>query len=172
MHYFEAWTWRASHIRTIATLTVAASGFFVYVYVQYGSIGAARQYFSGASLAVDQPDVFVEAAAGEQAIAKFQLRNLSATPVTIHGAETHCGCVALERFPIKILPRTARILQIGVRIGKEEDRYRLTELVKLFTSPSGTPVILRVNVRIHQRLMDSDTLIPQPDEQFSKVTKS
>jgi hypothetical protein len=156
-------------VHKVVVLGVATISFMVWVLVRYGSVSAARQHFAGQSLAVTASELTVEGAAGEQAVAEFELQNVSSVPVTIHGAETQCRCVALEKFPITIKPGFSRRLPIGVRVNDHEDRDSLNESVKLFTSPSGSPIVLRVIVQVAKRSLKHEPLMPEPDELFSNA---
>jgi hypothetical protein len=77
--------------------------------------------------------------------------------------------VALEKFPITIKPGFSRRLPIGVRVNDHEDRDSLNESVKLFTSPSGSPIVLRVIVQVAKRSLKHEPLPPEPDELFSNA---
>ncbi len=165
-------TWRFRIMRRLAVAGIAAVIFASWILLRYGSVDAARQHFAGRLLAATKAAVTVEGVAGEQALAEFELRNVASGPVTIHGAETQCRCVALDRFPITVAAGAKLPLRLGVHISAHENRKVFTETVKLFTSPVGMAVVLEIHVEIANRKQESKPLVPEPDEMFSNVSES
>lgn len=170
--YNSVGNWRRIILRRLVVVGIAAVIFASWVLLRYGSVDAARQHFAGRSLVPTNAAVTVEGVAGEQALAEFELRNVATVPVTIHGAETQCRCVALDRFPITVEAGAKLPLRLGVHVSAHEDRESFKETVRLFTSPVGSPIPLEIHLRIAKRSKQSTPLVPQPDELFSNVSES
>lgn len=164
--------WRRLILRRLVVIGIAAVAFTCWVFLRYGSVAAARQHFAGRSLAATNAVVTVEGVAGEQSLAEFELRNVASVPVTIHGAETQCRCVALDCFPITVESGAKLPLRLGVHVSARENREFFKEAVRLFTSPVGIPVPLEIHVKISNRKQKTEPLTPKPDELFSDVSKS
>lgn len=143
--------WRRMILRRLGVVGIAAVIFTSWVLLRYGLVDAARQHFAGRSLAATNAAVTVEGVPGGQAVAEFELRNVASVPVTIHGAETQCGCVALDRFPITVEAGAKLPLRLGVHVSTHENRESFKETVRLFTSPVGSPIPLEIHLRIAKR---------------------
>lgn len=163
---------RRTVFRRLAAFGIAAVILLSWVLLRYGSVDAARQHFAGRSLAVSNAVMLVDGVAGEQSLAEFELQNVASVPVTIHGADTQCRCVALDRFPVTVAAGAKLVLHLGVHVSANENRATFKESVRLFTSPVGSPIPLEIHLRISRQSTVAAPLTPLPDEMFSNGSEA
>lgn len=124
---------------SVALLALAA----LMVKLQYGSMTTAFAVWRGQVLVAEEYAKDVgRLQVGEIRTVFFRVKNPDANKVVILGAKTSCGCLAPKNLPRTLAPLEMMELELTIRARPREAMLEHNAL--LYTSPSGTPVVLRV----------------------------
>jgi len=109
--------------RAVAVLILAAApvaGFAGYVAAAYGSLPAFAAGVRGEALYTPAAAARVEVTAGEPGRVTYQVRNVTGRAVTVHGAETSCGCFTPANLPLTIPPGGTADIAFVVKFPKQD----------------------------------------------------
>jgi len=84
----------------------------------FGSLAAGLAFLAGETLYLPQPEIDVgDVAPGETVVVQIPVQNLTASPLTILGAETDCSCVVASGLPIVIGKRLVGFVSVRVAVA-------------------------------------------------------
>lgn len=129
----------------IAACLVCVFGWGVY---RFGSIGMTRAYLSGFVIAAESPVIDLgEVRSGQEVTAEFRLRNLSARPVTILGANSDCGCLVLD-LPKTVNGSEVTLLRVGFAPTARQEGTQISHTAALILDTDAPPVLLRTVAQV------------------------
>lgn len=136
-----SWIARISSVLALSTVTLAVLS--LVAVARYGSIRIGLLATTGQQLVSEETEQSVgKLGVGERRVVPFHLRNLTARPITIVGAQANCTCTSAERLPM-VVPAGGRLpLHVTYHAQRPTE---VSEAVRLFTdSERNKQIIVRV----------------------------
>ncbi|HUY31752.1 MAG TPA: DUF1573 domain-containing protein [Pirellulales bacterium] len=107
---------------------------------RFGSLGATAAYLAGHRVFVpDRVRALTNLTPGSEVLLTYTLTNLAGRPVTVLGAQTSCGCVAIDHLPTTLAEGEATPIHVRLKVSSDEPR--IGGQIVLFTDFEGQPTI-------------------------------
>jgi Protein of unknown function (DUF1573) len=136
---------RLSFVVQVTAITVVlASCLIGHAWWRTGSLGLVWPYLSGQRLLIEPTELDLgDVVKGKVFERELQVVNLGSEPLTLLGAQSSCGCISLDDFPIVVPAGVDRALKL--RIGTTDKSGPFAHKIKLFTdAPGHMSVIIAV----------------------------
>lgn len=125
-------------------IVVALAALLAVGWQRYGSMTAALDSLSGASLLVDSDGWNLgRVSMSETRISQLRLLNRSKQAIAVIGGKVTCSCVHPDPLPITLQPGESR--NFGVRFHPKAKAGPVSETLALFTDDPHRPLV-RINV--------------------------
>lgn len=143
--------------RRLLVVIVASSAIILFIvcfaaWRLLGSIAGVQAFLRGDELAVIPSSVNLgECVADEAKEIKFQVVNISSSPITLTGAYTSCSCIAVSALPATVDARGSFSLQMTVHSAESPGRFRRSAV--LYSDSHATP---QVSIELAGRTVTGD----------------
>jgi hypothetical protein len=116
-----------------AFVVLALGASYAWAVSTYGSLAAVRQLLDGKSLFVEPVDYPAQAGG----TVSIPVRNLSDAPQVLYGADTGCGCIATDAFPITLAPHSITSIEFRLSKTAAPGRHAILLLSEQEQSPAA-----------------------------------
>lgn len=129
-------TWVSFLLQVVAIALVLASIVVAYAWWRTGALRRVWPYLAGQQLLIEPPQVDLgDIEKGMAFKRELKVVNLGSRPMTLLGAQSTCGCISLDDFPIVVPGGTEAVL--GLKVGTTDKVGAFIHRIKLFTDVPG-----------------------------------
>lgn len=128
----------------VVGVTLAWSGW------RYGSPLGVSQALAGKILVARHLEVNCgQVVPGDDGVGTFELKNITAKPVTIVGMKATCSCLSLRQLPLEVAPGETVSLPLKIHAGMRSEPGEFRVGIQLFLDTSSAPIKIEafMNVR-------------------------
>lgn len=130
----------------MAIAVVGSAVLVVFSSQHFGSWESFLAYRRGEAIYVREPVQSLRVVSSSSPLgAEFEIQNvLFLRPVTVHAAETSCGCVVTSDLPLTIPPGEVGTIRFSIRHPATEASRVIDESLALYTVPASRGVVCRI----------------------------
>ncbi len=127
---------------------VIFAGIVVWAYVSTGSMRLVGPFLNGQRLLIERPVLSLGSRkAGETVDCELALLNCTGKTVRILGAQTDCGCMTIDKFPMAVAAGERRQLSFGIRLPQQSGAFR-KRVVFFSDCPDQSRLLVEVEANV------------------------